>query len=132
MKFKIAAPVVLVLIFSLCIFWARSSIGLDLIVSSHNYINFQANYQILLLVITGISLATTYYLNKANFLEFFSFGDISAPATEMKLFGTKEGDSWLDAGLSLCLVISSVTAIFMFFQLKQVDVDWSLLPSISL
>ena len=47
----------------------------------------------------------------------------------MQLLGIKQGDSWLKTGLSLCFVITGVTAVFMYFQLKKVDIDWSLLQN---
>jgi membrane protease YdiL (CAAX protease family) len=68
-------------------------------------------------------------LNPHNFNNFFSFGQISAVGEELKLFGIKKGDSWLKTGVSLSIIITAVTAIFMYFQLKQVDVNWSLLQT---
>jgi hypothetical protein len=96
-------------------------------ISTNGYINGQFNYQIILLLITGISILATFLLNRSNFSNFFSFGQISAVGEESKLLGIKKGDSWLKTGLSLSFVITTVTAIFMYFQLKQVNVDWSLL-----
>jgi uncharacterized membrane protein len=96
-------------------------------ISINGYINGQINYQIILLLITGISILVTFLLNRSNFSNFFSFGQISAVGEELKLLGIKKGDSWLKTGVSLGIVITAVTAIFMYFQLKKVDVDWSLL-----
>ena len=45
---------------------------MDLGMSNNFYVNGQVNYQIILLVITGVSLLTTYLLNKENFLTYFS------------------------------------------------------------
>jgi membrane protease YdiL (CAAX protease family) len=67
------------------------------------------------------------HFKQGKLLSYFSFGQISIPGDELKFFGIKQGDSWLKTGLSLCLVITGVTAIFMYFQLKKVDVDWSIL-----
>ncbi len=98
-------------------------------VSQNTYIDFQFNYQLLLMLVTSISLLTTYLLNKENFISYFSFGKISSPGKEMKVFGIKENDSWLKTGISLMVIISSATAIFMYFQLKQAPIDWSVLPN---
>jgi len=100
---------------------------LGLTVSDNSYVNGQVNYQVILLIITGLSLLTTYLLNKENFLTYFSFGQISVQGDELKLFGIKQGDSWLKTGLSLCVVITGITAIFMYFQLKKTGVDWTVL-----
>jgi membrane protease YdiL (CAAX protease family) len=125
---KIAIPILLTVVYTAALLFTgglSKKIGLE--VSGNSFVNGQVNYQIILLLITGVSLLTTYILNKENFLTYFSFGHISIPGDELKLFGIKQGDSWLKTGLSLCLVITGVTAIFMYFQLKKVDVDWSLL-----
>jgi membrane protease YdiL (CAAX protease family) len=96
-------------------------------VSQNEYVNFQFNYQFVLLLVTILSLTVTYFLNKENFLNYFTLGDISIPAKELKLFGIKANDSWLKTGISLTIVISLATATFMYFQLKQAQVNWALL-----
>jgi membrane protease YdiL (CAAX protease family) len=48
---------------------------------------------------------------------------------ELKMFGIKKGDSWLKTGISLSIVISLATGIFMYFQLKGQEVDYSLLKT---
>lgn len=98
-------------------------------VSEIEYINFQFNYQSLLLILAIVSLASTFMLNKENFLNYFSLGYISAPTQEMKMFGIKQNDGWLKTGISLSLIISLVTTIFMYFQLKGLQVNWSNLQS---
>ena len=127
-KIRIATPIILVFVFTALIFWASSYLKKCLIfsVNKNEYVNFQINYQFCLLLITILSLATTYFLNKENFANYFSVGNISANSQEMKLFGIKQGDTWLKTGLSLSIVISLATALFMYFQLKKANVEWSL------
>jgi uncharacterized protein len=98
-------------------------------VSQNQYVNIQANYQILLLVITFISIATTYFLNKANFINYFSFSNINAPSIEIKLFGINVNDTWIKTVLSLTFFISLITGIFIYFQLKQSQVVWAILQN---
>jgi uncharacterized protein len=130
LSLKVAAPIFLTVFFSLLLLLAGNySRKMGLVVSNSNYINSQINYQIILLIIAGISLLATYQLNEAGFLDNFSFGKITSPGNELKIFGIKQGDSWLKTGLSLCVVITSVTALFMFFQLRKVSVDWSTLQT---
>jgi membrane protease YdiL (CAAX protease family) len=45
----------------------------------------------------------------------------------LKIFGIKQGDSWLKTGISLSIVISVATGVFMYFQLKGQEVDYGLL-----
>lgn len=130
-KFKIALPIIFVVIFTAIILLASQHLKTTKLfeVSQNEYVNFQFDYQFLLLLITILSLAVTYYLNKENFLNYFTLGDISMPAKELKLFGIKANDSWLKTGISLTIFISLATATFMYFQLKQVQVNWALLQS---
>lgn len=95
--------------------------------SENAYIDYQIKYQSLLLVTAFVVLVLTYFLNKGNFTSLFSIGNINAPTEELSLFGIKKGDKWLETGLSLSLIITLVTAIFMYFQLKQYAVNWQLL-----
>jgi hypothetical protein len=130
-KLKIALPIILVIVYTGLIL--LSSIHFKtaklLSISTNTYINFQANYQIILLGITLLSLVTTYFLNRETFAIFFTFGNLSSTSEEMKLFGIKAGDSWLKTGLSLAIIISLVTGIFMFFQLKNATIEWEQLQS---
>jgi membrane protease YdiL (CAAX protease family) len=127
---KIILPISFTIIFTIGLLFA-GSLGkkLNFEVSTNGYINGQFNYQIILLLITGISILVTYLLNPHNFNNFFSFGRISAAGEELKLFGIKKGDSWLKTGISLSIIITAVTAIFMYFQIKQASVNWSVLQT---
>ncbi len=128
-KFKIVLPIILVVVFTALILLSSQQLKTTRLfsVSQNEYVNFQFNYQFALLLVTILSLTATYFLNKENFLTFFRLGDISIPAKELKLFGIKANDSWLKTGISLTIVISLATAIFMYFQLKQAQVNWTLL-----
>jgi membrane protease YdiL (CAAX protease family) len=128
-KIKIVLPIILVVVFTALILLASQQLKTIRLfsVSQNEYVNFQFNYQFALLFVTILSLAVTYFLNRENFLNFFTFGDISVPAKELKLFGIKANDSWLKTGISLTIVISSATATFMYFQMKQAQVNWDLL-----
>jgi membrane protease YdiL (CAAX protease family) len=95
--------------------------------SNNAYVDNQIKYQTLLLLTALGVLILTYLLNKESFISLFSIGNINAPTEKMPLFGIKEGDKWLETGLSLSVVITSVTAIFMYYQLKPYTVNWHLL-----
>ena len=130
-KFKIVLRIILVVVYTVFILLSSQLLKTTklFLVSQNEYVNFQFNYQFLLLAITLLSLTVTYYLNKENFLNYFRIGDISIPAKELKLFGIKANDSWLKTGISLSIFISLATATFMYFQLKQVQINWTQLQS---
>ena len=127
---KTILPILLTIIFSVGLLlipqWTAKH---GFVVSDNGYVTRQFNYQIALLVITAISMLATYLLNKHNFNTYFSFGQISSVGQELKLFGIKEGDTWRKTGLSLCVVISLVTATFLYFQLRQTNPNWTSLQN---
>jgi membrane protease YdiL (CAAX protease family) len=127
---KIILPISFTIIFTIGLLFA-GSLGkkLNFEISTNGYINGQFNYQIILLLITGISILVTFLLNRSNFSKFFSFGQISAVGEEFKLLGIKKGDSWLKTGVSLGIIITAVTAIFMYFQVRQANINWSALQT---
>lgn len=130
-KLKITLPIILVIIYTGLILFSSQQVKTSKLfsVSQDEYINFQFNYQLILLIIAMISLNITYFLNKESFTNYFSLGNISAPAQEMNCFGIKANDSWAKTGISLTIAISLITGIFMFFQLKHVSINWQLLQS---
>lgn len=91
----------------------------SIVILKNNYLNQQVMYQIMLFCLAIISMTITYFLNKNNFKLYFSVGNVSSKASELTLFGIKNGDSWLKTGLLLCLFISLGTASFMYFPLSQ-------------
>jgi len=126
--FKLIVSVLLVglsiaLIFKL--FSLSKFIGLQ--VSENEFISGQFKYQILLLILAFLTMATLYSLNGDVMAKFLSFGNISAPASPVPVFGIKEGESWLTLGLSLSFFITLITAMFMYFQVKASGIDMGLL-----
>jgi membrane protease YdiL (CAAX protease family) len=125
---KILAPILLAVSFTVSILFLSShSYKIGISISENTYLNFQINYQMMLLGIAIISMITSYFLNPESFKSILSIGNISAPGEELKIFAIKKGDSWLKTGISLSIVISLVTGIFMFFQLKGQNIDYGLL-----
>jgi uncharacterized protein len=129
-EMKIANPILLVAVFTLGIFLISGltdKVGIT--ISNNSFINFQINYQLLLLGITLISMISSYLLNPESFKSIFSIGNISAVGEELKIFGIKKGDNWLKTGVSLTLFISLATGTFMYFQLKGHNIDYGLLKT---
>jgi membrane protease YdiL (CAAX protease family) len=127
---KIITPIALTSIFTIAILLLSGQAArLGISLHQNSYINFQINYQLVLLGLAFVSLISSYFLNPEGVKSILSFGNISALGEEFKLFGIKKGDSWLKTGISLSIVISLVTGIFMYFQLKGQEVDYSLLKS---
>ncbi len=130
-KIKITIPVILVVLYTAMILFASQQLKTTKLfsVSKNEYVNFQFNYQLILMVVTIISLSLTYNLNKEHFVNYFSMGKIHAPAQEFNLFGIKANDSWMKTGISLSIIISLITGIFMYLQIKQQQINWALLPN---
>ncbi len=127
---KIFTPILLTVIFTIGIlFLSGQAYKVGITISENNYVNFQINYQLLLLGVALISMISSYILNPESFKSILSIGNISATGEELKIFGIKKGDSWLKTGVSLSVIISFVTGIFMYFQLKGQTIDYSLLKT---
>jgi membrane protease YdiL (CAAX protease family) len=127
---KIIAPIAVVVGFTTAILFLSGLVErVGISISQNGYLNFQIGYQLMLLIIAFLSMACSYFFNPESFKSLFSVGNISAAGEAMKLFGIKEGDSWLKTGISLSVVISIATAAFMYFQLKNQVIDHSLLQS---
>ena len=127
---KTILPVILTFAFALGLLFVPKYLAKSgFIVSNNHYVSRQFNYQILLLVVTSVSMLATYLQNKHNFKTYFSFGHFNAVGQELKLFGIQQGDTWIKTGLSLCFVVSLVTGTFLYFYLKQTNVNWSSLQT---
>lgn len=119
-------PILLTILFTVLILKIRAfSDKSPLAVSNNKYVNSQVNFQLALVVLSGFSLLATFLLSRSGFLHYFSFGQIAAPAQELNLFRIRQGDRWLETGLSLCVVISLTTGVFMYVQLKGTRNDWA-------
>ena len=130
-KSSIYFPIILVIFYTALMLLASNKVKTANIfkVADEAYINFQFNYQSILLVITALALLLTYLQNKENFIHYFSFGNVAAPAEALKWMGIKSKDSWMQTGISLSIIISLVTGIFMYLQVKQSEVNWTILSS---
>jgi uncharacterized protein len=134
MTAKTILPVIVNLIFSAGLMIAGTQgKRLTISVSGNKYINRQVTYQVLLIAITGISLLTTYLISRDNFTNYFSVGKISAEGDELRVFGIvlgiQQGDSWLKTGLSLCFLVSFLTAMVTCFQIRPTSIKWGTLRS---
>ena len=125
---KIVTPIIIALLITVGILTLSGQANrIGITVGQNSFINFQINYQLVLLGFALFSMISSYVLNPESFKSFLSFGNISAKGEELKIFGIKKGDSWLKTGISLSIFISLVTALFMFFQLKGQNIDYGIL-----
>lgn len=128
---KTTLPILLTVIFTALLLGVGAIAGkLNIVVSRHPLINQQFKYQMGALWVSVLALGMAYAMSKPGLHGYFSLGKVTAPAQEWKWFGIAEGDSWLKTGLSLSLVITLVTGLFLFFQTKGAQVDWKLLQAI--
>lgn len=71
------------------------------------------------LILAFIVLLITYLLAPENFKTLFKFGNIYAPASEIKWLAVPAGTTWLSLAASMGLWITLGTSIFMYFQVKK-------------
>lgn len=125
---KVLLPFAITLAFTILLYAAGYfSKQLNWTVLDHPYLNQQFKYQVLLVILAACSLVVSFLLNSKNFIEFFSWGRLDAPTTPLKILGIREGESWKSAGISMSLIITAITALFMYFQLKETTIQWSVI-----
>jgi hypothetical protein len=88
-------------------------------VSRLEYINTQSKYQALLFGVSVLVLFTVYFVNKENFLTFFTQGNIAAPAKGVSWLGIPEGESWRSLGVSLSFSVTLATCTFIYLQFRK-------------
>lgn len=87
-----------------------------------DFVDAELKYQLITLAITGIFLLSCFYLARPQFKKYFawgkSWGKDAAKVEPVPLLGIKPKDheTWQQVGLHFAIVISSVTAIILYFQ----------------
>ena len=92
----------------------------------NSYLSFQLKYQAVLLASVLLSLGVIFLLSRSQFLSFFRIGNISAPASAVNWLGIKTGEKWSSIGINMLVIISLVTATFLFFQFRKMPVSWNI------
>lgn len=93
----------------------------------NTYLSFQLKYQLILLGSVLISLGVIFLVSRNQFLSLFRIGNLSAPTSAVNWLGIKNGEKWTGLGINMLIVISLVTATFLFFQFKKMPISWNLL-----
>lgn len=93
----------------------------------NTYLSFQLKYQLILLGSVLISLGVIFLVSRNQFLSLFRIGNLSAPASAVNWLGIKNDEKWTGLGINMLIVISLVTATFLFFQFKKMPISWNLL-----
>lgn len=127
---KVLIPILVTILVTACILTLAghaNKIGLQ--VTNNSYLNFQLNYQLLLIGFAVLSMVGAFFLHPESFKSIMTAGNIAAKGEELKLFGIKQGDSWLKTGISLSIFISLATGIFMYFQMKGQTINYGLLKT---
>lgn len=73
-------------------------------------------YQLIAVGMTLIFLLILYWLQPQNFRLFARFGDSRAHPDPVKWLGIKAADTWRSVGLNFAVVITVVTAIFIYLS----------------
>ncbi len=111
-------PLVIVASISLLYFKANAAQLVQAPILSQPYIDGELKYQLTTLGVTGLVLLATYLAGRASFRRFFRLGQIDAPVTPVKAIGLNPGpdETWLQVGRNFALIITAVTAVFIYFQ----------------
>jgi uncharacterized protein len=86
---------------------------------SPTYIQAQTKYQLRLLACAVLVLGGLFYFRPTEVSGFFQIGNIAAPAAGVAWLGINEGESWLSLGVTLSVVITCMTSLFVYLQFRK-------------
>lgn len=90
----------------------------------NSVVDHQIKFQFLQLILAAVVLFFVFLLNRENFALFFRLGDVNTHVSKIAWLGITGTETWLQIALTLGLFVTLGTAIFMFFQLKNAEVDY--------
>ena len=84
-------------------------------------VNKHIIYQLVTILISITFLGLLSYFKPDNFREFFKLGNIKGEITATKFIGInpKEHENWLHLGINFSIIITTVTALLVYFQLVK-------------
>lgn len=125
---SIAIALVVVLFATIMLFVAADYAAiLPLTVAGNEWISAQFNYQLMLLFLAGATLLAVHLQNPQAFRQYFSIGRISAPANQLRVFGVRQGESWLRVGAGMGITVTLLTCVLIYIQRSDVELNQSFL-----
>jgi uncharacterized protein len=85
----------------------------------NSYIKKQFKYQKRLLLVALLVLAILQIFVPEKLSQFFSLGNLTAPANGVDWMGIAQGERWFPLGATLSLSITGTTFVFVFFQFRK-------------
>lgn len=83
------------------------------------FIDAKLKYQTLSLGVAFLVLAGTRLLAPRNAAIFYRSGEIKAPAQPVRWLGIKDGESWKTVGPTFALIVTLLTAVFIYLNLAK-------------
>jgi len=110
-------PVAILATLSLLYFGAAAPALIPLTLVQNPFIDDRLKYQLVTLALAILVLLISYALSPISFKRFFRFGNLNAPAAPLKWLGIGPGERWGKTGSSFAIIVSLVTAVFIYFTL---------------
>jgi len=102
---------------SLLYFGAAAPALVPFTLVANPFIDARLKYQLITLALALLVLLISYALSPQSFKRFFRIGDLNAPAVPLKWLGIGPGERWGKVGGSFAIIVSLVTAAFIYFSL---------------
>ncbi len=119
----LALPFIAIGTFSLLYFGALAPDALSKLfpasIVDNAFIDSKLKYQLFTLLLAVVILFITYLFSKQNARIFYKAGTINAATSPVKLLGIKNTDSWKTVGRNRAIIISVVTAIFIYLNVAR-------------
>lgn len=83
------------------------------------FVDGKLKYQLVTLAIALIVLGITALVAPKNAKTFYRFGTLNTPSQPVRWLGIKPSDTWKTVGLNFAVIVSLVTAIFIYLNVAQ-------------
>ncbi len=82
----------------------------------NEFLDSKLKYQIITLLVALLVLAITYVCVPSNAAHYYKFGNLHAPAQAVSWLDIKTTDTWSTIGRNFAVVISFITALFVYLN----------------
>lgn len=134
-SYRLILITLLVIVISPLLLWIRKNNPIVLEVFKRDVYNQELSYQVTVLVLAGCLIGVVYWMTGKEGLSFLNLRKRDGDITPEPWIGIKpkEHETWRKLGLNFAVVITSVTAVIIYFQVfKGHGVHIDLVPGLLL
>lgn len=132
-KFKTASITLIVTIFSIMLVYIKKNPIANIDFIANKALNSEINYQVTVLILSISMIVIVIIMTGMRSLKFLNITRLDGVIKPDKYIGIKPNhkDTWLSLGINFSIIISTVTAIVIYFQVYQnQEMNFILFPNL--